>query len=316
MKILFTLLGLFFLTNTKVIENENYKKVLIVQDIDHHDVILQTETFKSILKAALDYTIDIIVSTDEKKWYEYDLQLYKYDLIVTSGLGFEKLPKEPLYQLEEFIENGGGLVVVHQGVGSYEEYPKFQELIGIGWYGSHTGSHIFWDDQKKDWTETPVYHGVAPAHGKQHEMIIDIRDPTHPITKGMPLKWKHGMDEFYHGMRGFTSNINVLATAYSDKKLWGSGEHEPIAWTSSHGKGRVFVTVLGHVFMEENQDEIPGINSSANGTNAIYCIGFQTLFARGSEWAATGKVMLGLSPNFPTKTQVMVLPPTEVKWPK
>mgnify|MGYP005868029199 CR=1 FL=1 len=128
MKILFTVLGLFLLTNTEVQQSENHKKILIVQDMDHHDVILQAETFKNILQTAFNYTIEIISSSDEKKWHEYDFQFSDYDLIVTSSLGFENLPKEPLDQLEEFIENGGGLVVVHQGVGSYEEHPKFQEL--------------------------------------------------------------------------------------------------------------------------------------------------------------------------------------------
>lgn len=275
---------------------------------------MQAETFETILKKSLGYQVKIIYSTEKKRWHKNELSLSDYHLIITSALGFENLPKEPLDQLAKFIEDGGGLVVVHQGVGSYEEEPKFQELIGIGWYGSHTGSHIFWDNEKNEWAETPVYHGVAPAHGKQHEMIINTRNTEHPIMAGMPLQWQHGMDEFYHGMRGHTKNIEILATSNSDKKLWGSGEHEPIAWTLEHGTGKVFVTVLGHAFSEENENEIPGINSSENGTNALYCVGFQTLFARGAEWAATGKVTLSVPSNFPTKNQTVTLPPNEVKW--
>jgi uncharacterized protein len=316
MKALITLVGLFLLAFTEAQISKNIINVLIIQEENPHDIRLQTNTFKSILETALDYNIDVIYSTDEKKWHEHDLQLSNYELIVTSGLGFEKLPKEPLDIIEAFIENGGGLVVVHQGVGSYEDEPKFQELIGIGWYGSHTGPHIFWDDDKQDFTETPIYHGVAPAHGKQHEMLIDIRNSAHPITNGLPLQWKHGMDEFYHGMRGFSSNIEILATSYSDKIQWGSGRHEPIAWTNSYGKGRVFVTVLGHVVNEVNSYLIPGINSSENGANAIYCVGFQTLFARGAEWAGTGKVTLGVPASFPTDKQTVILHPTEVQWPK
>lgn len=316
MKALTYLFGLFFLVVTALPKENEILDVLIIQDAGHHDEILQATTFKSILQTAFNYNVDIIQSSKEKKWYDYDLQISNYDVIITSNLGFENLPKEPLNQIAQFVENGGGLVVVHQGVGSYEDEPTFQQLIGIGWYGSHTGSHIFWNDDKNDWTETPIYHGVAPAHGKQHEIVVDVRNLEHPITKGMPLKWKHGMDEFYHGMRGYTKHIEVLATAYSDKELWGSGEHEPIAWTNSYGKGRVFVTVLGHVFDEEYADEIPGINSSENGTNAIYCVGFQTLFARGSEWAATGKVTLALPLSFPGHKQVITLPPNEVEWPK
>lgn len=316
MKAIISILCLCLVTIVATHKGNDTIEVLIIQDVDHHDVVLQANTYKNILKTALNYNIDVILTTDKKKWYENDLQLSGYDLVVTSSLGFENLPTAPLNQIEEFIKNGGGLVVTHQGVGSYEEAPKFQELIGIGWYGSHTGSHIYWDDHKNDFSKTPMYHGVAPAHGKQHEIVIDVRNSDHPITKGMPLKWKHGMDEFYHGMRGFTEKIEILATAYSDKKMWGSGEHEPIAWTNAYGKGRVFVTVLGHVFNEVNADEIPGINSSENGVNAIYCVGFQTLFARGAEWAATGKVTLDLPSSFPTNKQSVVIPPIEVEWRK
>ncbi|MEP2773507.1 MAG: ThuA domain-containing protein [Fulvivirga sp.] len=311
MKLTLVSIFILFALNTSA-----QKSVLILQDIEHHDTNMQAETFKTILQKSLGYSIDIIISMDQKRWFEHDFDFSKYDLVVTSSLGFEGLPSEPLNELEAFIVNGGGLVVVHQGTAAYVDEPKFQRLIGLGWYGSHTGSHTSWNDEINDWEETPIYHGVGPAHGKQHQMVIDTRNTEHPITKGMPLKWRHGMDEFYHGMRGNPKNIEILATSYSDKKMWGSGEHEPIAWTLEHGTGKVFVTVLGHAFNEENANEIPGINSSENGTDALYCVGFQTLFARGAEWATNGKVTLSLPSDFPTENQTVILPPNEVKWSK
>jgi type 1 glutamine amidotransferase len=75
----------------------------------------------------------------------------------------------------------------------------------------------------------------------------------------------------------------VLATAYDDHALYngrarqpvpGPGIHEPILWTTDYGKGRVFVTTLGH------------------GPDEVRRLGFMSTFARGSEWAATGKVAL------------------------
>ena len=315
MKLVLPVILIFFSFYVTAQEREN-TNVLILQDREHHDTNLQAETFKAILQKSLEYHVDIIISTEQKRWYEHDLRFSNYDLVVTSSLGFEDLPNEPLKELKKFIVEGGGFVVVHQGTAAYVDEPVFQELIGLGWYGSHTGSHISWNDETDDWEETPIYHGVAPAHGKQHEMVIDTRNTEHPVTMGLPLKWRHAMDEFYHGMRGNPENVEILATAYSDKMMWGSGEHEPIAWTLEHGTGKVFVTVLGHVFNEENANEIPGINSSENGKKAIYCVGFQTLFARGAEWAATGKVTLALPSNFPTEDQAIILPPTEVKWPK
>lgn len=315
MKIILPIFVLLFSSFVSAQKNE-VVNVLILQTIDHHNTAMQAETFKGILEATGTYNVEMILSNEGKDWYEHDLVLSDYHLVISSSLGFENIPEKPLIQLEKFISNGGGLVMVHQGVGSFEDYPKFQEIIGIGWYGSHTGPHTYWDDQINNWAETPIYHGVGPAHGKQHEIVVEIRNEEHPITKGMPLKWKHGMDEFYHGMRGSAKNIKILATAYSDKVMWGSGEHEPIAWTSKYGKGRIFVTVLGHLFKEENADDIPGINSMENGTKAIYCVGFQALFARGAEWAATGQVTVGFPSNFPSSDKVVIAHPREVKWKK
>ena len=122
------------------------------------------------------------------------------------------------------------------------------------------------------------------------------------------------MDEFYHGLRGAAKNIEILATSYSAKEQWGSGDHEPIAWTVNYGKGRVFVTMLGHAFLEEKADIVHGVNHYANESKGVYCVGFQTLFARGAQWAATGEVTIGIPENFPTKNTSVVMPPDEIKW--
>ena len=54
----------------------------------------------------------------------------------------------------------------------------------------------------------------------------------------------------------------------------------------SYGKGRVFHTTLGH------------------DPEAIRCVGFVTTFARGVEWAATGKVTQKVPDDFPTAVKV------------
>ena len=51
--------------------------------------------------------------------------------------------------------------------------------------------------------------------------------------------------------------------------------------TISYGKGRVFHTPMGHA------------------DYSMKCVGFQDVLRRGTQWAATGKVNLDLSNNFP-----------------
>ena len=140
---------------------------------------LQAKTFKQIIEVTSSNDVDIILASETDKWYDHDFQFSDYQLVISSGLGIENVPNEHMNRLENFVEQGGGLVIVHQGVASFTDWPKFQEIIGKGWYGSHTGPHTFWDDKNDAWGETPIFHGVGPAHGKQHEFVIDMRNKEH-----------------------------------------------------------------------------------------------------------------------------------------
>jgi type 1 glutamine amidotransferase len=76
--------------------------------------------------------------------------------------------------------------------------------------------------------------------------------------------------------------MTVLATAHSDLKNKGTGHDEPMLMAIAFGKGRVFHTPMGH------------------DVAALSCVGFITLFQRGTEWAATGKVTQKPPADFPT----------------
>ena len=94
-------------------------------------------------------------------------------------------------------------------------------------------------------------------------------------------------DELYDRLRGPAENLTVLATAYSDKRTGGTGENEPVLFTITYGKGRVFHTVMG--------DNVKQIN----------CVGFAVTLQRGTEWAATGKVTQKIPDKMPTAEKVL-----------
>jgi len=61
-------------------------------------------------------------------------------------------------------------------------------------------------------------------------------------------------------------------------------------WTVDYGKGRVFHTPMGH------------------DVNGMRCVGFITTLARGTEWAATGKVTVSFLANSATPEKASSIP--------
>jgi type 1 glutamine amidotransferase len=188
---------------------------------------------------------------------------------------------------EAWVRAGGGLVSVHAADNAFAGWPAFNQMIGIGGWRGRTetaGPLWFFQDGKLVSDNKP---GHAGNHGNRVPFAITVRDPNHPITKGLPPVWMHQGDELYNSLRGPGENMTVLATAYSDPANHGSGHDEPILLTTSYGKGRIFHTTLGH------------------DINALSCVGFIVTLQRGTEWAATGKVTQKVPVVFPTANTVV-----------
>ena len=186
----------------------------------------------------------------------------------------------------QYMQNGGGLVVVHAADNAFPKWPEFNEMIGIGGWrdrDEQAGPMWYFKDGKLTSDPSP---GRAGAHGKRIPFQVAIRNTDHPITRGFPNTWMHQGDELYNSLRGPGKNMTVLATAWSDPANHGTGRDEPQLMALTLGKGRIFHTTMGH------------------DVNALSCVGFMTTFQRGTEWAATGKVTQKLPANFPTANSV------------
>jgi len=185
-------------------------------------------------------------------------------------------------QFEQYVSGGGGLVIVHAADNSFPNWPAYNEMIGIGGWrnrNENAGPYWYWKDGHVVSDPKP---GPAGMHGARLPFQVTTRDANNPIMRGLPPVWMHVNDELYGMLRGPGKNMTVLATAHSDLKNKGTGYGEPMMMVLSYGKGRIFHTPMGHdVF-------------------ALSCVGFMTIFQRGVEWAATGKVTQKVPADFPT----------------
>ncbi len=257
-------------------------KVLIIDGQNNHDWKGTTPVLKKILEETGLFDVDVATTPPhgaDMSGFKPNFSAYK---VIVSNYNGDSWPRETQEAFVEYIRAGGGLVVQHAADNSFPEWTAFNEMIGIGgWNGRNekSGPYVRFVNGKLVRDMSP---GPGGSHGQQHAFLVETRNTEHPIMQGLPSKWWHAKDELYDRMRGPALNLDVLATAYSDKAKGGSGFDEPMLLTVRYGQGRIFHTMLGH------------------GVEAMGCVGFIVTFQRGTEWAATGQVTQKVPADFPT----------------
>jgi type 1 glutamine amidotransferase len=261
---------------------EDPVNVLIVTGSHHHDWVNTTPVLAKLLtdsgrfkvKVTEDPAKDLTEETLGKiqlvvlHYRQFD-QAKRFDLLDDKGQKTGQVREVPPHPgrwpeaaekaLLDAVRNGAGCVALHYGTSAFDDarstWPEYEQLIGGGWRASK--NHF--------------------GHGTMFQFKVKIADKEHPVTKGMPDEFLHAKDELYHNSLMIEGN-KVLTTAFDDPEKGGkpcTGKDENGTWVRDYGKGRVFTTLLGH-----------GVDQMRNSP------GFRTLFARGCEWAATGKVTI------------------------
>ncbi|MFY0653918.1 MAG: ThuA domain-containing protein [Cyclobacteriaceae bacterium] len=227
---------------------------------------------------------------------DYNPDFSKYDLVVCNfGWKSSNWSETTKKNLDKFVKEGGGLVIVHAANNAWGDWDEYNKMIGLGAWGDRdvtNGPYVYYTDEG-ELVRDPS-DGICASHGAQYEFKIQTRAPEHPIMKGLPQTWLHTQDELYDRMRGPAENMTILATAYSgveenappwDETVKGTGRHEPMLIAVEYGKGRSFHTAMGHM------------------DYSMECVGFMTTFQRGAEWAVTGNVTQPIPADFPKEEQ-------------
>lgn len=252
----------------------------------YHNWRLTTPVLKEELEETGLFQVAVVTappsSTDLSNFHP---QFSNYQAVVMN-YDAPEWPENLRAELEHYVHGGGGLVVIHAADNAFPDWPAYNQMIGIGGWRHRTesaGPYWYYKDGKLVSDPSP---GPAGSHGARLPFQVVARDPEHPILRGLPPLWMHANDELYATLRGPGKNMTVLATAHSDPRNKGTGRDEPIILVVHYGKGRVFHTTMGHdVF-------------------ALSCVGFMTVYQRGTEWAATGRVTQSAPADFPTAKTV------------
>lgn len=144
--------------------------------------------------------------------------LGEYDALVLYDMA-QSITEEQKKNLLDFLEKGGGIVVLHHALASFQSWPEYSKLIGGKYFLKPEADH--------------------PASAFQHDVWIDVKvaDPQHPVTRGIaPFQI---YDEVYQGY-WVSPDAKVLLTTNHPNSEKG------IAWISPHPKARIVCIQLGH----------------------------------------------------------------------
>ncbi len=230
-------------------------------DLPYHDWRVSTPFLQQLLEPSGRFEVKVIEQANGISAQTFD----GFDLLLLNYNG-PRWDEQTEKAVEDFVRGGKGMISYHAA--SYGAFygmefdratSRWKPETDGGWaaYAALIGAR--WDTAKI-------------GHGPRHQFAVKWVDPEHPISRGLEPTFIAD-DELYHRL-DLLPGTHVLATAFDDPARGGTGKDEPIVWTSTFGKGRTVHITLGHDVRAMSQP------------------GFALVFARGAEWAATGRVTL------------------------
>jgi uncharacterized protein len=249
----------------------------------YHDWPRVTRALVEILEEVRLFDVTVVTTPPpDGDFTEFSPDFAAFDTVVLNYDAPDgRWPAALKTSFERYVRGGGGIVSVHAADNAFPGWPAYNEMLGVGgWRERDEGAGPYWyfaDRLVRD--ESP---GPAGSHGRREPFTVVVREPEHPIMRGLPRLWMHGDDELYAELRGPGTNMTVLATAYSDPANAGTGRHEPQLLALTYGSGRIFHTTFGH------------------DVRAISSQDFVVTLQRGAEWTATGNVTQPVPASFPT----------------
>ncbi len=280
-------------------------RVLIVDGFSNHDWQQTTLLLRGILEAAGEFTVDVSTAPLEPgsaAWEAWRPRFADYDVVIQTcndnggnGLlqGLKPKPQWPdgvKQDFAEYVGKGGGVYIFHAAENAFVGWKEYEEMVGLSWREADYGTAIRVSDKEKI-VRIPPGVGRGTGHGQRSDVQVR-RLGDDPIHAGMPQAWLSPDMEVYYYARGPAERLHVLAYARdSDPKL---GLLWPVEWTTTFGKGRVYISTYGHVW--------PGDVRPA----ALRDAAVQTIIPRALEWLARRPVTFPVPADFPSDSKVSV----------
>ncbi len=273
-------------------------RVLILDGFSNHDWQRTTLLLRGILESAGEFEVQVSTAPQEPgsaAWAAWRPHFADFDVVIqtcnengANGLlqGVKVKPDWPEAVKKEFadyVRKGGGVYIFHAGENAFVGWKEYEQMVGLSWRNADYGTAIRLTDTGEI-VRIPPGDGRGTGHGQRGDVLV-TRLGEDPIHAGLPRSWRSPEMEVYYYARGPAEGIKVLAYARdSDPKL---GLLWPVEWTTTYGKGRVYISTYGHVW--PGDVKTPGLQDAA----------VQTIVPRALEWLARRPVTYPVPADFP-----------------
>jgi len=127
-----------------------------------------------------------------------------------------------------WVRGGGAFTGIHSTANTYQGFPAFGEMLGANY-------------DRRPWRTAP---------NPQTRVTLKVDDRTHPATRHLPPSFAFADDiyQFRNFDRAKVQLLLSLDPASLDLQAPKMNQADtifPVAWTKTHGDGRVFYTALG-----------------------------------------------------------------------
>lgn len=195
--------------------SNNNKRALIFSKTNgyrHESIADGIAAIKALGKAN---HFDVDATEDSLQFNPTTLRQYQaIVLLSTTGKVFGEAEKKALQQ---FVQQGGGIVGIHAATDCEYDWPWYVEMIG----------------------------GNFESHPEQQVAQLQVVDSMHISTNHLPKIWQR-KDEWYN-FKNLNSNVHQLLRIDESSYQGGkNGTIHPMAWYHNFDGGRVFYTALGH----------------------------------------------------------------------
>lgn len=103
----------------------------------------------------------------------------------------------------------------------------------------HASVHSFRNAPTDEWRQ--VIGQRSMSHENRRDLVVKSLGSDHPVMRGFPAVWPNAQDELYKIEKTWP-NVVPLAKSFGEE----TKQEHVVVWLNTYGKGRSFVTTLGH----------------------------------------------------------------------